>query len=232
MAVYFDILTLLQIFYRSEKDSERNSVNKDTEIYSYADKIAEHSAEYQSDAHYHHYLKIHLIRIKAEERKAYRRRYYGVNYRKHERQHLLFGETVNVAAQIKQLPGISGHADLNGLLDWAKAVKGVTRFFINHGEASSAESFAQRLREELDVEVYAPYSGAEFDLASNTVTIDAQPVFIPKKVNTANMNTCYSDLVQASDRLAALIKNSEGRTNADMRKLTDMLNKLCDDWKI
>lgn len=144
----------------------------------------------------------------------------------------LFGETVNVAAQIKQLPGISGHADLNGLLDWAKAVKGVTRFFINHGEASSAESFAQRLREELGVEVYAPYSGAEFDLASNTVTIDAQPVFIPKKVNTANMNTCYSDLVQASDRLAALIKNSEGRTNADMRKLTDMLNKLCDDWKI
>lgn len=145
----------------------------------------------------------------------------------------LFGETVNVAAEIKQLPGISGHADVNGLLDWARAISGVQRFFINHGEASSAESFAQRLREELGADVYAPYSGAEFDLAENVITVDAQPVPIPKKqTENANMNTCYSNLVEASDRLARLIKMSNGRTNADMRKLTDMLNKLCDDWKL
>lgn len=144
----------------------------------------------------------------------------------------LFGETVKVAARIMQLPGISGHADLNGLLDWAKAVAGVQRFFINHGEASSAESFAQRLRDELGAEVYVPYSGAEFDIGANEITIDAEPIPVPKKKNTANHSIAYSDLIAASDRLSALIKDSEGRTNADMRQLTEAIHKLCDSWKL
>ena len=144
----------------------------------------------------------------------------------------LFGETVKVAAHITQLPGISGHADVNGLLDWAKSVSGVQRYFINHGEATSAESFAQRLRDELGAEVYVPYSGAEFDIAENVITIDAEPIPIPKKKNTANMSIAYSDLIAASDRLSALIKDSEGRTNADMRQLTEAIHKLCDSWKL
>jgi metallo-beta-lactamase family protein len=144
----------------------------------------------------------------------------------------LFGETVKVAARITQLPGISGHADVNGLLEWAKSVSGVQRFFINHGEASSAESFAQRLRDELGKDVYVPYSGAEFDIAENVITIDAEPIPVPKKKNTANFSIAYSDLIAASDRLSALIKDSEGRTNADMRQLTEAIHKLCDSWKL
>ncbi len=144
----------------------------------------------------------------------------------------LFGETVKVAARITKLPGISGHADMNGLLAWAKSVKGVQRFFINHGEATGSESFAQKLRDELGAEVYVPYSGAEFDIAENVVTIDAEPIPIPKKRNSANFNITYSDLVAASDRLAALIRDSDGRTNADMRQLTEAIHKLCDEWKL
>ncbi|SFW53789.1 MBL fold metallo-hydrolase RNA specificity domain-containing protein [Ruminococcus flavefaciens] len=144
----------------------------------------------------------------------------------------LFGETVKVAAKIMQLPGISGHADMNGLLAWAKSIKGVQRFFINHGEATGSESFAQRLRDELGAEVYVPYSGAEFDIAENVVTIDAEPIPIPKKRNSANFSITYSDLVAASDRLAALIRDSDGRTNADMRQLTEAIHKLCDEWKL
>jgi metallo-beta-lactamase family protein len=144
----------------------------------------------------------------------------------------LFGETVKVAARITQLPGISGHADVNGLLAWAKAVSGVKRFFVNHGEASSSESFAQRLRDEPGAEVYVPYSGAEFDIAENVITVDAEPIPIPKKKNTANYSIAYSDLLAASERLSALIKDSDGRTNADMRQLTEAIHKLCDDWKL
>ncbi|MBQ9809215.1 MAG: MBL fold metallo-hydrolase [Ruminococcus sp.] len=144
----------------------------------------------------------------------------------------LFGETVSVAAEIKQLPGISGHADLNGLIAWASAVKGVKKFFVNHGEASSAENFAHTLREKLGADAYAPYSGAEFDLISGEITVDAQPVPIPKKKNTANMNAAYVELSAASDRLSELIKNSSGRANADMRKLTEAINALCDNWQL
>lgn len=145
----------------------------------------------------------------------------------------LFGETISVLAEIRQLPGVSGHADVNGLMKWAKAVSGVKKYFIIHGDAASADSFAEKLRSELNVSTYAPYSGAEFDLLSGEITVDAKPMPIPKMKNAAgNISICYSDLVSASDRLARLIKQSNGRANADMRRLTEAINRLCDDWEI
>lgn len=39
----------------------------------------------------------------------------------------LFGESVKVAAQIRQLPGMSGHADQKGLQLWIQHVQGVKR---------------------------------------------------------------------------------------------------------
>ena len=89
-----------------------------------------------------------------------------------------------------------------------------------------------RLRDELGAEVYAPFSGAEFDIAENIITVDAEPIPIPKRKNTANYSVAYSDLLAASERLSALIKDSDGRTNADMRQLTEAIHKLCDDWKL
>lgn len=145
----------------------------------------------------------------------------------------LFGEPINVAAEILQLPGVSGHADSNGLINWAGAIKGVKKFFVNHGEDAAADGLAERLREELGADVYIPYSGAEFDIAEGVVTVDTQPVLIPKKKrNTSNLNENYSRLLDASQRLAELIKASDGRTNSDMRKLTDAINALCDDWQL
>lgn len=143
----------------------------------------------------------------------------------------LFGETVTVAAQIMQLPGISGHADVNGLLKWAKAIKGVKKFFINHGEAQAVEAFAQCLRDQLGAEVYCPYSGAEVDGMTGEVLADAQPQPIPKKEkNLANASASYVELMAAGDRLAQLLRDSDGRANADMKKLAEQINALCDTW--
>lgn len=145
----------------------------------------------------------------------------------------LFGESINVSAEILQLPGVSGHADVKGLTAWAEAVSGVKKYFIVHGDAGSADSFAQRIRDELGKSSYAPYSGAEFDLISGEITVDAKPVPIAKKKNTAgNISICYSDLVASSERLSRLIKLSNGRANSDMRRLTEAINRLCDEWEI
>lgn len=145
----------------------------------------------------------------------------------------LFGESINVKAEVRQLPGVSGHADMNGLTAWAKAISDVKKYFVIHGDAPSADSFAQRIRDVLGGDSYAPYSGAEFDLISGKITIDAQPLPIPKKKNAVgNVSVCYSDLVAASERLSQLIKLSNGRANADMRKLTEAINRLCEDWEI
>ena len=63
------------------------------------------------------------------------------------------------------------------------------KFFINHGEMTSADSFAQHLRDELGADVYAPFSGAEFDLISGEITVDAEAVFLPKKERQGNIYT-------------------------------------------
>lgn len=142
----------------------------------------------------------------------------------------LFGETVYVAAKIMQLPGVSGHADVNGLINWAKAVSGVKMYFINHGDDRSVKAFGERLKAEIGADVYEPYSGAEFDLISGEVTVDAKPVIIPKKETAANISEAYRSVTAASERLAALVKASEGCANADLRKLAEAINKLCDKW--
>ncbi|MDE5862421.1 MAG: MBL fold metallo-hydrolase, partial [Ruminococcus sp.] len=119
----------------------------------------------------------------------------------------------------------------DGLLKWAESISGVRKFFINHGDSKSSEIFAQKLRDELNADVYVPYSSAEFDIANGIVTVDAEPRPVPKKSH-ANENVFYNNLLMSSERLYRLIQNSQGRTNADMRKLTDAINRLCDDWKL
>lgn len=144
----------------------------------------------------------------------------------------IFGEAISVCAEITQLPGISGHADSNGLIAWAKAIQGVKMFFVNHGEDDSANALVNRLESELNVSAYAPFSGAEFDMISGEITVDAKPIPIPKKKrNAANLSASYSRLLTASERLSALVKNSSGCANADMNKLAEAINKLCDDWE-
>ncbi|MCI6890326.1 MAG: MBL fold metallo-hydrolase [Ruminococcus sp.] len=144
----------------------------------------------------------------------------------------LFGETVYVAAEIKQLPGISGHADLNGLLKWIKAVHSPKKVFINHGDSDAADALAERLHDELGLDTYAPFSGAEFDMISNEITYDAKPKLLPERKKNANCNPAFNELLNASDKLYRLIKESDGRANADMRKLADKINKLCEEWQI
>ena len=55
----------------------------------------------------------------------------------------LFGEEIEVNAEICYLAGISGHADKNGLLKWIRSFeKKPQMVFVNHGEDSSCMNFA------------------------------------------------------------------------------------------
>ena len=143
----------------------------------------------------------------------------------------LFGETVQVNAEIRRLAGISGHADYTGLMNWIKAIDSPKKVFVNHGEEIAVEALAKEIRENLGLDVYAPYSGAEFDLASGQITFDAPPVAIPHKEHS-EPSSVYNELISASERLYNLIKSNSGRANKDMRELTEAINKLCDEWKL
>ena len=141
----------------------------------------------------------------------------------------LFGETVQVSAQIVQLQGMSGHADQKGLLSWISQVQGVQKVFVNHGSAESAEAFREKLWLSLGIDAYAPYSGAEFDIATGKITYDALAVPIQQKPRRSAMT--YDRLSQTLSRLTALVQNSRGLSNKELAKMADQLGELCSKWE-
>ncbi len=142
----------------------------------------------------------------------------------------LFGEPVQVSAQIRQLPGISGHADVDGLTTWVSHIKGVKRVFVIHGESEAADAFTEHLRRDLKLNAYAPYSGTEFDPIADEITLEAVPRPIKKK-DSVKVNAVYQRLLATLDRLTKLIRQSEGRANKDLAKFTDQINDLCNKFE-
>lgn len=143
----------------------------------------------------------------------------------------LFGETIEVRAQIKKLAGMSGHADKNGLIEWISAFKEKPKkVFVVHGEDSVCMSFTECLKVEYGQRAYAPYSGTEFNLISNKFEYEAVP--IPVKKTTKPASGVYARLVAAGQRLLAIIKRSDGMANKDMAKFADQINSICDKWEV
>lgn len=146
----------------------------------------------------------------------------------------LFGETIHVAAEICQMPGISGHADVNGLIEWAKAFdEKPKKVFVTHGEDSVTEVFAKRLTEELGYDTMAPFSGTIYDLAANTCIYEAKGIKI-EKVSTspkaAKAARAFEKLVSLGHRLMTVIRKNEGCPNKDLERFSREIQSLCDKW--
>ena len=143
----------------------------------------------------------------------------------------LFGESIQVRAEIKKLVGMSGHADKNGLIDWVCGFQEKPRkIFVVHGEDSVCAGFAECLKMEYGQRTYAPYSGTVFDLLSGKLEYEAEPVPVKKKAKGA-LSTVYARLLAAAQRLLNMVKRIDGMPNKDMGKFADQINSLCDKWE-
>ena len=146
----------------------------------------------------------------------------------------LFGETVQLAAEICRMPGISGHADVNGLLDWAKAFETKPKHvFVTHGDDTVTEVFAQRLREELGYDATAPFSGTEYDLLENKCIHEAVGVRVVKATaspKTTKAARAYEKLLAMGRRLMTIIRKNEGCPNKDLDRFARDIQSLCDKW--
>lgn len=142
----------------------------------------------------------------------------------------LFGELIQVNAQIFRLSGVSGHADRNGLLKWIGSYeKKPDRVFIVHGEDEVSEGFKDYLVDELGYNAVSPYSGTVYDLMTNELVIQGIPISVSKK-GTERVSSVYERLLNAGKRLLAVIKRNEGGSNKDLSKFTDAINSLSDKW--
>ena len=143
----------------------------------------------------------------------------------------LFGEEIQVNAEIKVLPGVSGHADNEGLMEWAKAFEEKPKqVFVCHGEDTSCQVLTGRLEDELHYTAMAPYSGTVYDLKEAAFISCPEGVVIRKQDTKPQSkgSGVYQRLVAAG--LLTVIRHNEGGANKDLAKLTSQINNLCDKW--
>lgn len=140
----------------------------------------------------------------------------------------LFGEKINVSAEVAVLPGISGHADRDGLSDWINAFeKKPRRVFVNHGDDASCIAFTEHLREQFGFAAEAPYSGTAYDLITGEATELTVGVPVKKKSAGGKESTAYKRLVSAAERLLAAAKASKGMSNKELARFAAQIDSLC-----
>ena len=144
----------------------------------------------------------------------------------------LFGEEISVNAEICSLHGTSGHADRDGLLAWLSGFRKKPSFiFVNHGEDSSCEDFKNLLIDR-GYSADAPYSGAEYDLASGRMTVFADGVAIAQKQKgSTRAEAVYSSLVAEAEKLLSLAKSRRGMANKDNAKLASQIREIYNKWR-
>ena len=145
----------------------------------------------------------------------------------------LFGEVIEVRAEIKKLDGISGHADKNGLLSWIDAFHPKPgKVFVVHGEDGVCDSFAACLEKEHGLSACAPYSGAVYDMTADAFTFEGNKILKRREKPAAKRaEAVYARLVAAGDRLMAVIRKNEGGANKDLARMADQIQALCDKWE-
>lgn len=152
----------------------------------------------------------------------------------------LFGEEIAVQAEVRELPGISGHGDVKELLRWIRSFSPAPKkVFVNHGEDAVASGLAARLSEEFGIPATAPYSGEIYDLLTGEQLRAVVPVPVKEKTSDGSVlqapkpdrKSVYGKLLLALERLTSLIRAGSGRANRDVETMTRKINDLCNEWE-
>lgn len=145
----------------------------------------------------------------------------------------LFGESIDIEAEIVTLEGISGHADQAGLLRWLDGFQPAPqRIFVVHGEESVCEEFAQIAADRYQTLVSAPGYSARYDLIKNEL-IESGVKRVPRKsaLPSAVVSGVFARLLAAGQRLLKVIEKNQHAPNKDLAKFADQIDSLCNKWE-
>ena len=145
----------------------------------------------------------------------------------------LFNEDIEVNAVIDKLPGISGHADREGLLSWLSGFETKPGMvFVNHGDPLVADSFTALLNQEKGYRAYAPYSGTSFDLLSGEFVKVTRGRPVERKNASGGkqrrVSAAFTRLIAAAERLLAVSRSLEGHPNKELAAFADQITRLTD----
>lgn len=145
----------------------------------------------------------------------------------------LFGETVEVNAKIETLKGISGHADMNGLLGWLGGFKTVPQHvFVVHGEDTVTDEFAKTVTDTYGCPAMAPYSGGCVDLATGEILSVGirEPKKAVEKPSQVRKQNAFYRVVAAAKKLLEVVYKNEGLANKELAKFESQIQNLADKW--
>ena len=135
------------------------------------------------------------------------------------------------------------------------------RVFVNHGDSEVCDIFTKRLIDEFGLNATSPYSGSVYDLVKNEYVLETKPQPLAEREHTPERGTQehtmqqgapqktapqqraqqhggqerldspYPSLLSALDRLSQLLRSSKGRSNREIKTVTEQLNAIADWWE-
>lgn len=137
----------------------------------------------------------------------------------------LFGEEIQVNAEIHNLEGFSGHADRDGLYRWLSGFqKEPKHIFLVHGEAQSKEDFAEYVKEKLGCQPIVVRGNSEFIL-ENDELLNKEDALRDAMDNEA-LDITKKKLADIHDRLETILYNTNLAVNTELtpEKLSEINN--------
>jgi metallo-beta-lactamase family protein len=129
----------------------------------------------------------------------------------------IFGEEVDVQAQVHSIGGFSAHADQKGLIAWLQGFGQKPRtVFVVHGEVVAQQEFAALVKRSLGVETQIPSLGERFTLDAVAQLATPDQVFAP----SAQLATYYGIDRVVTDLEHAVLDLRNGIRQVDAQQTT------------
>ena len=137
-----------------------------------------------------------------------------------------------------RIDSFSSHADEPHLLEWVKKTDPGVRVFINHGDDEVTDHFAAEVSKAIGKPAVAPYSGEEWNLATDELVRKAEIKPVVKKQaqggsgggsdhrDTKNASPEYKNLKTSADELMKLVGRSGEISNKELRKMQSDIEEL------
>lgn len=137
----------------------------------------------------------------------------------------LFGEEVQVRAQIHNLEGFSGHADREGLYSWlAGFQKEPKHIFLVHGETESKEGFAEYVKEKLGYDLIVVRGNSEFILEHDELINKEEA--LKDAMDSEAIEITKNKIADINRRLETILYNTSLAVNQELtpEKLAEINN--------
>ena len=140
----------------------------------------------------------------------------------------IFGEKIQVNAEIHSLEGFSGHADREGIIQWIKSFKNKPKkIFLVHGEEEATEEISRKIEEESKIKTYIPELG-------ESVSIEGENVLLGGRLKINGKSKELREIEESIEKLKSIfwltLQRLEHKTDhgVDSEELNNFKNKLID----